>query len=191
MDLQRIHIKLLSDAPATLSLAPFIAIFGRWRGEKDHPSGWVDLADYAHVPRGPGIVLVGFRANFAFDMADPAPGTLYAAKKGLSGAHAERITAALKSCLELSQRLVAEKEFPPGVHLNTAAWEIHFTDRLETPHAPAAVGELRPAVEQALNRLLGPGGYELLPQSDPSQAPGFAVRAKCTAPLDALLQRLS
>ncbi|MBI4460417.1 MAG: hypothetical protein HY648_10215, partial [Acidobacteria bacterium] len=67
-NLQRIQIKILSGAPAGLSLDPFIEIFGRWRKES-HPAEWVDLADYAHVPRGPGIVLIGQRCNFSVDMA--------------------------------------------------------------------------------------------------------------------------
>src|SRR5437867_11410961 len=117
MDLQRIHIKILTDAPPTLNLSPFIEIFSRWRANQSYSAGWVDLADYAHVPRGPGIVLAGQRANFSFDMADPAAGFLYFARKGLIGSHAERITAALGSCLDLSQRLLAEREFPTGVHV--------------------------------------------------------------------------
>src|SRR5262249_37485037 len=74
LDLQKIAVKILSNAPATVSLDPFIAIFGRWRTETDHPAQWLDLADYAHMPRGPGIVLVGRNANFSFDLGSAAPG---------------------------------------------------------------------------------------------------------------------
>ncbi|MBI4479978.1 MAG: hypothetical protein HY651_08140 [Acidobacteria bacterium] len=190
-DLQRIHIKFLTDAPPTLPLGPFIEIFGRWRADKNHPAGWVDLADYAHVPRGMGIVLVGFQANFAFDMSAPAPGLLYAAKKGLSGTHRDRITAAIKSCLELSERLVAEKEFPQAVHLRTEALEIHFPDRLATPNTKETDAEFRPAVETVIGKLYGTGGATLTPQKDAGQAYGFSIRAKNAEPLDALLRRLA
>jgi hypothetical protein len=188
-DLQRIHIKILSNAPPTLKLEPFIEIFGRWRGEKNHPAEWVDLADYAHVPRGPGIVLVGQRANLAFDMADPAPGILYASKKGLTGSHLERLSAAMKSCLELTKRLIAEPEFPKGVALRTDALELRFADRLVTPNTPATDEELRPVVRQAMDRLFGENGYQLAAQSDSQEAYGFSVRAKKAEPLDALLKR--
>jgi hypothetical protein len=191
MDLQRIHIKILTDAPATLNLEPFLAIFGRWRAEKNHPAGWVDLADYAHVPRGAGIVLAGFNANFSLDMSDPAPGILYAAKKGLMGTHAERIALALRSCVELTRRLIAEPEFPKDVHVILGEMEFSFPDRLEFPNTPATDQELRPAAQQILDRVLGANRYEVTRYADPMQAYGFSVRAKRKEPLDVLLQRLS
>ena len=198
MDLQRIHIKILTDAPATLRLEPLVEIFGRWRAEKDHPAGWVDLADYAHVPRGMGIVLVGFQANFAFDMTDDegrsAPGILYAAKKGLTGSYSERIGSALKSCFELAGRLIAEKEFPQGVHLRTEALEIRFADRIVTPNTKEMYEELCPAVITVLDQLYGAstsGSYQLIPTTDLTQVLGCSVRAQKAEPLDTLQKRLS
>jgi len=198
IDLQRIHLKILTDAPADLDLNPFLDIFGRWRHEKDHPAGWVDLADYAHVPRGMGIVLAGFQANFAFDMADDggrsAPGILYAARKGLAGTHAERIATVLKSGFDLSRRLIAEKEFPQRVHLRTDALEIRFADRLVTPNTKETYEALCPSVVQVLDRLYGAntsGGYQLIPHSDPAQVLGCSVKAQKAEPLATLLQRLS
>ena len=188
-DLQRIHIKILTNAPASLKLEPFIEIFGRWRGEKSQPAEWVDLADYAHVPRGPGIVLVGQRANFAFDMAEPAPGILYAAKKGLTGSHLVRVTVAMKSCLELTKRLITEPEFPDGVALRTDSVELRFADRLATPNTPETDEELRPVVRQAMDKLFGANGYELAVQGDLNETYGFSIRAKKAEPLDALLKR--
>lgn len=197
-DLQRIHVKILTDAPPNLKLEPFLDIFGRWRADKNHPAGWVDLADYAHVPRGMGVVLVGFQANFAFDMTDDdgrsAPGILYAAKKGLSGTHSERIASVLKSCFALSQRLITEKGFPQGVHLRTDALEIRFADRLVTPNTKESYEELCPAVLKVLDRLFGAssgGCYQLFPGDDPAQVLGCSVRAKKAEPLDILQERLS
>ena len=188
-NLQRIQIKIASDAPAGLKLEPFIEIFSRWRKEP-HPAAWVDLADYAHLPRGPGIILVGQRCNLSFDMAEPGPGILYSAKKGLAGSHAGRIGSALRGCLEFSKRLIGEPEFPPGVRLQTDSLEIRFHDRLETPPTTSTHEELRPVVEQVLNSLYGEGEYELRPQTNPKECFGFSVRANKAEPLDALFERV-
>ena len=142
-DLQRIQIKIASDLRAGLRLDPFVTIFGRWRNEQ-HPADWVDLADYAHLPRGPGIVLVGQRCSVAFDLADPGPGILYTARKGLTGSHAERLCSAFAWCLDLSKRLSTEPEFPQDVRLRTGMLELRFNDRLETPDTPETDAELRP-----------------------------------------------
>jgi hypothetical protein len=148
------------------------------------------LADYAHVPRGPGIVLAGQRCNFSFDMADPAPGILYFARRGLTGPPADRLASAIRSCLELSQRLIAEPEFPSSVQLRTDSWELLFPDRLETPNDPTTDSALRPTVQQTLDTLFGAHGYELPPHSDAKQAYGFSIRAKKADSLAALLERL-
>jgi hypothetical protein len=190
IDLQRIQTKILTDAPATLHLNPFIDIFGRWRADKNHPAGWVDLADYAHVPRGAGILLVGFKGNFAFDLADPAPGILYASKSGLSGPHPERIAAAIKTGLELTRRLIGEPEFPKTVHLRTDRIEFQFPDRLVTPNTSATDRALRPSLAKSLDRLFGAGGYELAPHTDPTALLGYSVKAKNTDSLEILLKRL-
>ncbi|MBI3895794.1 MAG: hypothetical protein HY313_07660 [Acidobacteria bacterium] len=189
-NLQRIQIKIFSNAPRDLSLEPFLEIFARWRKEK-HPAEWVDLADYAHISRGPGIVLIGQRCNFAFDMADPAPGILYTAKKGLTGTPLERLHSALQWFLELSQRLVGESEFPSSAMPRTDLLEIRFTDRLETPNAASTTMELRPAVQQMLDVIYGSCGYELIPQTDARQCYGFSVQAKQALPLGALLEHIT
>jgi hypothetical protein len=190
-DLLRIQVKLLSNAPRGLNLDPFLEIFARWRVEKNHPAEWVDLADYAHVPRGPGILLAGKNCNFAFDMADPAPGTLCFVKKGLSGSPAARIASAIRSALELSKRLVAEREFPSGVRLQTDALLLSFPDRLATPHNAATDAVLRPPMQRALDALFTANGYTLTQEPDAKAPYGFSVRAKKAEPLDALLARIT
>jgi hypothetical protein len=189
-DLQRIQIKMAADAPAGLSLEPFLVIFARWRKEK-HPAEWVDLADYAHLPRGPGIVLVGHRCSIAFDLADPGPGILYTARKGLSGTPAERFASAFAGCLDLARRLTAEPEFPKDVRLRPGSLELRFNDRLETPDTPETDAELRPVVEQGLSKLFGAGEYDLRRIRDSENVYGFSVQARKSEPLDALLGRLS
>jgi hypothetical protein len=190
MDLQRIQIKFLTEAPPALNLEPFVAIFGRWRADKKHPADWVDLADYAHLPGAGSILLAGKNANFAFDMSPPAPGVLYMARKGLNGTPAERIALTLRASFEMCRRLMTEPDFPKDVRLQIGAMELSFPDRLETPNTPATDQALRPPIEQILHRILGESGYELTWRSDPRLAYGVSVRSKIKEPLENMLQRL-
>lgn len=175
MEFQKVSLKILSDAPVTLNLDPFLQIFGRWRVQD-----WIDLADYAHMTRGPGIVLIGHRANFSFDMGTSAPGVLYLSKKDLEGTATDRLRKVFRDCFALTQRLLAEPEFPAGVHLRTGSLELAFNDRLETPHTEATGRVLRPAVETVLDRLYGAGAYRLTPEPDPSRRYGFTIEAQAT-----------
>lgn len=189
-DIQKISIKILTDAPVTLSLEPFLAIFGRWRSDSSHPAQWVDLADYAHMVRGPGIVLVGTLCNFSFDMGTAAPGILYSSKKGLEGSPAERLRSALQSCFELASALVAEKEFPATVHVLTGSLELSFNDRLETPNTEATDRVLCPAALKVFDELLSRGSYELKRQPDPARLYGFSIGTTRAPGLKELLDRL-
>jgi hypothetical protein len=184
MDLQKISLKILTDAPVTLNLDPFLAIFGRWRAE-----GWVDLADYAHMVRGPGIVLIGHHANFSFDMGSAAPGILYLSKKGLEGAPDERVRQVFAACFDMTRCLIAEPEFPSGVHLRTGALELVFNDRLETPNTPETDRALRPAIESVLDRLYGTGAWRLIPVRDPSMRYGVTVEATAEPEPEVLSRR--
>ena len=190
-DLQRLQIRIGSNAPPTLNLDPFITIFGRWRKQEGHPAEWVDMADYAHVPQGPGIMLIGQRCNFSFDMGGPGPGILYVAKKGLGGSHPARILSAIEWCLALSNLLVAEEEFPAGVRLRTDSLELRFHDRMETPNTDSTDEQLLPAIRQVLDTLFSQGDYQLVPQTDRNQLYGVSAQASKAEPLSVLLDRLS
>ena len=73
-DLQRIDVKLLLATPPHPNIDVFLEIFNRWRQREDHPCDWVDLADYAHMPAGPGILIAGKRDTFSINLNPPGAG---------------------------------------------------------------------------------------------------------------------
>jgi len=175
---QRVSLKILTDAPASLNLDPFLAIFGRWRQDQNHPARWIDLADYAHMPRGPGIVLIGQLANFGFDLGTACPGIVYATKGGLTGSTVDRLRGVFRDAFAMAARVAAEPEFPSGVNLRTGSLELAFNDRLETPNNDSTDGELRPWVSGVLDELYGAGAYRLHPEPDPGRRYGFSIDAE-------------
>ena len=191
LDLQRISIKIHSEAAANISLDPFLEIFGRWRADKAHAAQWIDLADYAHVPKGPGIMLIGVKAMFAFDLADPAPGLLYVTRRSLAGTPEQRIQAALRNALDLSKRITAEKNYPGAAKLRTDSIELRFPDRLITPNTAATDVALRPAINTVLSATLGAGAFHPTPVADAGSAYGYDIKAAKSESLDALLARLA
>jgi hypothetical protein len=191
LDLQRVCLKILTGALPTLNLDPCLSIFARWRTDSADPAEWVDLADYAHMPRGPGIVLIGKRCNFGFDLGSAAPGILYCSKKGLEGELEARLESIFERCFALTSRLTAEPEFPRGVRLRTGALELTFNDRLETPNAGSISEVLEPPVAAVLDRILGPGAYTLRPEADPSRRCGFAIQSDTAPELEVLTGRLA
>lgn len=188
MDIQRINVKLLAQAPAGFRLDPFLAIFGRWRHEES-PEVWVDLADYAHMAQGQGIAIIGKRGNFAVDETPPGIGLLYAGKKGFEGATEDRIVEAFRRCLALTAALTEAPEYPSELELKPARWELVFNDRLDTPNTDETDDGLRPAISAALDKLFGAGNYELRREADPQRRYGYSITAADWVAAEDLLQR--
>ena len=190
MDIQKITVKLFTDAPAAVNLDPFLSIFGRWRHEESHRAGWVDLADYAHVAKGPGIVLVGRQGSLSLDLAEPGPGILWNNKKELDGSIEDRVLETFRRGMALARRLMAEREYPESFKPRAGFWELSFNDRVELPNDSATDRLLRPAVDAALDSLLGGGSYMIIRQSDAYSRYGFMIHCNGVDCLDGLLGKL-
>jgi hypothetical protein len=186
-DLQRIDVKMLAEAPADLSLDPFLAIFSRWRHEQDE-SDWIDLADYAHMPKGAGIMLIGKQGAFSVNLDDPGIGLLYSGRKDFAGTVDQRVLEAARRCLNFTKRLTAEPEYPEPLKLLPGAWEVFINDRLNFPNTQETGQRLRGGIESALNVLFGAGAYSMKAEDDPQRRYAFSVRAQ-QADIEQLLEK--
>ena len=152
-----------------------LIVLGRWRLEEGEEI--LDLADYAHVPDGPGVILVSHRWHFGIDWAAGKPGLWYSSRKGLTGTVAERISQAVRGLLEKGNRLLAEKEIPSSVRPLSGDLEITFNDRLRYPNTPESDAQARPALQEVLTRLYGKAGFQVAGETDPGRRLGYRVRA--------------
>ncbi len=190
MDIQKITFKLFTDAPAAISLDPFLAIFARWRQDESSPADWIDLADYAHVANGPGVALMGRQGNLSLDLAEPGPGIMWNNKKDLGGAIEDRIGETLRRGITLAHRLSTEPEYPASFSPRVGFWELSFNDRLELPNDAATDRLVRHGVEAVLDSLLGAGSYMIVRQSDPYRRYGFMIHCTAVPDLETLLDKL-
>lgn len=186
-DLQRIDLKVLAEAPADLSLDPFLAIFSRWRKQQDE-SDWIDFADYAHMPHGAGIMLIGKQGSFSVNLDDPGIGLLYSGRKDFEGSFEQRVAEAFRRCLRLTKPLLAEPDYPKQLKLLPSSWEIFINDRLNFPNTDETDRRLRGPIESALDTLFGANGYAMERDKDPQRRYAFSVRAK-NGDIDALFEK--
>ena len=63
VQLQHLNVKIFAQEPASIDLAGAIPVFHRWIQENVCEELLIDVADYRHVPAGPGVLLVGHEAN--------------------------------------------------------------------------------------------------------------------------------
>lgn len=159
MELQHINVKIPVDGPAP-DLEKVIRVFHGWIQTNALGEFLIDVADYRHVPGGPGVLLVGHEGDYSLDL-DGGPGLRYNRKAPLSGDNAARLAQAVKSasraCLLLEQEL--------GVRFSRREMEVLINDRALAP----SVADL----SQAIEALLGPA--TLVPQADPRRLFGVTV----------------
>lgn len=190
-DLQRIDLKVMARAPEPPPLDPILTVFDRWRREEDAPSDWVDLADYAHMPQGPGVMMAGKREHFVVDTNEPGLGVMVQTRKDLDGAVEERFLEAFRRHLTLAVRLVGEPEWPQAIQVESGKWLVAVNDRLHFPNDDETDADLKTGLVAALDRLFGEGAYTLSRDDNPRRRYGYVVEASSAPDLGELLQRLN
>ncbi|MGA3094996.1 MAG: hypothetical protein ABSF25_00960 [Bryobacteraceae bacterium] len=141
-----------------LAAAP--AVFQRWIRESVVEELLIDVADYRHVPAGPGVVLVGHEANYSLDNGASRLGLLYNRKAPIEAGAAENIAQALRAALAACRRLEEEPEFEGKLRFGRDI-EIIINDRALAPNTDDAFASLEPAIESALQAVYGAVEFHL------------------------------
>lgn len=188
-DLQRIGIKIPSTDPSfpTRSLVP---VFHRWIQGAALPGHlMIDVADYDHVPEGPGILLVAHEANFGLDDIAGQPGFLYYRKQPLAGDLAARLRTIATTTLQACRLLEKDATLGGKLRFNAGTIELFANDRLRAPNEPATYDAFQPTLDGLLKTLYGDAKVTITKPTDPRSRFGVTVSGP-TATVDDLLKRL-
>jgi hypothetical protein len=145
---QHINLKIFVDDESAFVLSDATVVFHRWIRESACPEMLIDVADYAHVSAGPGLLLIGHEANYSFDNRENRLGLLYNRKAPLDGDFRSRLQQAYGAALDACGRLEREPEFGGKLKFNRDAMEVFVNDRLLAPNNDETWTVLRPALEE-------------------------------------------
>ncbi len=188
-DAQRLQVKVFLDSEAPPALDPFIPVFHGWIQQHRLPELLVDVADYIHVPKGPGVGLVGHQSDYFIDQGEGRPGLLYTRKRDPEG-NGDGLGHAFRRALYAAGLLEQEEAFAGKLRFRTDEMVFRVADRLRAPSSGATFAALRPELEAFCARLFGAGGYQLALQSAPRQVFAVGIDVKEPAPVGELLERL-
>ncbi len=198
MDAYRICIRL-DFAPGTeIDLESLIPIFHRWIRDRELDELLIDVADYRHVPDGPGVLLIAHEAHYGIDNAAGRPGLVYARKRPAAvgatpaspgASFADLLRHAFGQALAAARALEREAELD-GLALPADRWTLALHDRLLAPNDEATRRVVEPELRRLLEHLYGPGTFELRPGSDPAECFALSVIAREAPGVEALQQRL-
>jgi hypothetical protein len=178
------------DASAEVDLHPFIGLFHRFIQAGALPGLLIDVADYAHVPEGPGVLLVGHEVDYGLDLAGGRAGLL-TTRKQLGGAS---LADALRSALVWGLQAIdaIERDGSTGIRFDPSLVSVQVVDRLVAPNDAAGWASL---LEQAAPVLADLYGEKVevsrIQADDPRRC--LALQAFCreAAPASELARRLS
>jgi hypothetical protein len=139
-------------------LENFIPVFHGWI-QKQNLTGHllIDVHDYSHMHRGPGILLVAHEGNFSIDMSDGRPGLMYYRKTPSGLSPVEHLTTILRSALEACRLL--EKD--ANMRFDMDEIIVVANDRLNAPNAGHTFLKLQPAISTALQQTFEGTKFDL------------------------------
>ncbi len=184
MELQHLNIKIFAEPAPQLEKEKFTPVFQGWIQRQDSEELLIDVADYLHVPAGPGIVLVGYEADYFMDETDNRLGLRYSRKTALPGENRARFAQALKAALRACLKLEQEPLLKGQLRFNRREIELSVNDRALAPNTEATRSEHDAQLKAFFESVYRPQGiaYQLHYQSDPRAR--FGLQAKSQAPLD-------
>ncbi len=143
---QHINLKIFIEDPKSIDLAEAIPVFHRWIRDGLCPEMLIDVADYRHVPAGPGVMLIGHEANYSLDDRENRLGLLYNRKASLDGTFQDRLEQAHRAAEMACNRLEEEPPFHGKLKFDRNALEFFVNERLVAPNTIDTWQALEPEI---------------------------------------------
>jgi hypothetical protein len=172
---------LYFDAGEDLTLEAFIPVFHDFirEGFIDDDVA-IDVADYAHVPDGPGVLLVCHEGHYVIEHRHGRWSLAYHRKRGGSDdTLGERIAKPLRRLLRAAIRLQQDPQLAGKVQFRTDELRVRIQNRLHAPNEASTLDAVRPELEALLARLYGTAKLELQREGEAREL--FTVRVKADA----------
>jgi hypothetical protein len=158
MDVFKINIKLFAESD-DFGPTEFVPIFHHWIQNQSLPGHLlIDVADYAHVPAGPGTLVVASEANIHMDRSENQLGLLYVRKQPIAGASSlhDQLRAVLAETLKVAEKMSGEPELNGRLKFRTNEISIRLNDRLLAPNTSETFRAVKAEFESLAKDLYGP-----------------------------------
>ena len=179
MQASRISVKLWFSADDGLELDDFVPVFHGWiREQKLSDEVMIDVADYAHVENGPGVLLVCHEGHYVIERHAGRWALAYHRKRGGETDDLDaRVAVPLRRIAFAARLLEGEPELSKKVRFETSTLELAVRCRLHAPNTTEVRATLVPAIAGALQARVGGEQVELEALADDPRKP-FTVRAR-------------
>lgn len=180
---QQVSVKLYADGD--VRPADAVRVFHRWIQTDAIDELLIDVVDYSHVHRGPGVLLITGEGEYSLgDGGDGRLGLCYARKRDEPGPLADKLRGALARLLPAAALL--EQALRDALSFRGDELLVRVHNRLLAPNTAESLAGARPDLDAVTGALYGGIPASIEHASEPDEL--FAVRL--TAPESPDLQTL-
>ena len=166
-NLQHVNVKFFLEDANAIDLEKAIHVFHSWIQDQKLDDLLIDVADYRHVPSGPGVILIGHNAQYSFDNAEGQLGVLYNRKTPMETSGAKPIASSLRAALHICRLLMEEEAFQGKIKFAKNKLQFVVNDRLLAPNNEETYKRLQLQFADALVKVFGQKDYQFSRASDP------------------------
>ena len=180
MELQHVNVKIPVAGELSDSLwggGGLINLFHQWIREGVLDELLIDVADYRHVPAGPGVMLIGHEADYGLDNAGGRYGLRYNRKAPLAGSNEDRFAQAFRSAAGACKLLETQFAGDGGLAFSRREFELFINDRAMAPNTAETWAACEPELSAFVARVLGHGEFSMERQGDSRARFGVTVMA--------------
>jgi hypothetical protein len=149
MNIERFCLKFYARPRATINEGIFIEVFHDWIRRRKLAGVLIDVADYRHVPDGPGVMLITHEINYSMDYTDGRFGLLAQRKLGPGDDHVSRIVELVRSAAAFGALLESDRRVKGKLSLEGGLFHYMSNDRLLAPNNEVSFAALLPDVAAA------------------------------------------
>ena len=151
-----VSVKLFVEDSSIVRPHELIGVFHRWIKDNALEDELViDVANYEHVPKGPGIVLICDKAHYYFDVRDDRWGMRYRGRRVARATGEEAVASAFRSALHAAALLENDPTLEGRYRFRTDEVEFGIYDRLLAPSEQGTLDAIRPALDATVTTLYG------------------------------------
>jgi hypothetical protein len=178
IQLQHVNVKLIASDGAPVDLEPLIPIFHGWIRDRVFEELLLDVADYRHVPEGPGVMVIGHQANYSVDNTGGRLGVRYNRKAPLEGTNQDRLRQAARAAMTCFQKLESEPSMKGALKFGGREVELLINDRALAPNNDATRIAAQPELHALFGKLFAGADYALTHETEPRRL--FTARVKAS-----------
>jgi hypothetical protein len=187
---EKLQLKLFAQPGTAIALEAFIPIFHGWIKHKLLPELLIDVANYAHVPNGPGVVLIGDACDYFMDESAGGRLGLLHNRKRHAPPPAARLQDAFRRTVQAALLLEREPTVAGKLQFRTDEWLFRVNDRLAARNEAAAFAALKPELDSTCAALFPGAQVTIEPVGEARQLLSARIAVNPAPTLAALRERL-